>query len=117
MALMIQRIVLCQFKPETPDAEIAACVEMLRALPKQIPEISHYAVAYNRKGRGERYYISVVAGFADDGAVERYEAHPANRAVTRRLVTSIGATAVFDAESAPEPPSSHDRRPGVAEEL
>ncbi|GAC1400823.1 MAG: hypothetical protein NVSMB65_18500 [Chloroflexota bacterium] len=95
---MIQRIVLFQFKQETPDAEISACVALLRALPDQIPEIRRYAVAYNRKGRGERYYVSIVAAFADDAALERYEAHPANRASTRRLVQSIGASTVFDAD-------------------
>ena len=97
---MIQRIVLFQFKPETPDAEIAACVEMMRALPSQIPEIRRYDVSYNRKGRRERYYVSLVAGFDDDAALERYEAHPANRAFVRRLIPIIGATTIFDSETA-----------------
>jgi hypothetical protein len=100
-APVIQRIVLFQVQPETPDAEIAACVALMRALPAQIPEIRHYAVAYNRKGRGERYYVSLIVRFADDAALERYEGHPANKALVRRLLQSIGATAIFDAEMDP----------------
>ena len=95
---MIQRIVLFQFQPQTPAEEIAGCVDLMRALPAQVPEIQTYQVAYNRKGRGERYYVSLIAGFADDAALQRYETHPANQALARRLVQSIGAVTIFDAE-------------------
>src|SRR5438874_12869871 len=97
---MIQRIVLFQFQPETPDAEIAACVDLMRALPAQIPDIRRYEVAYNRNGRGERYYVALIVCFDDDAALERYATHPANRAFTRRLLQSVGATVIFDSESA-----------------
>jgi len=93
---MIRRIVLFQFQPETPEAEIAACVEMLRNLPPQIPEICSYEVAYNRKGRGERYYVSILARFNDQPSLERYEVHPAHTVFVERVLQSSSDIVVFD---------------------
>lgn len=95
---MLRRIVLFQFKLDTPDAEIEACLAMMRDLPAQIAEIRGYDVAYNRRGRAERYYVSLVAWFDDEAALERYQAHPANGQFTQRLVKSIAATVIFDAD-------------------
>ncbi len=100
---MIQRIVLFQFKPEVPEAEITACVDLLRTLPAQIPQIHRYELAYNRKGRSERYYLALIAWFADEAALRAYEEHPANGAVARQLIPRIGATTIFDSDSPGEP--------------
>lgn len=57
---MIRRIVLFQFQPETPTAEIDALVEMLRALPAQISEI-----------RFVRTRLGIIARAATSGSTSR----------------------------------------------
>ncbi len=93
---MIQRIVLFQFPPATPQAEIDVCMTMLRELPPHIPEICRYDVAFNRQGREGRYQVSLLAQFDDEPALRRYEVHPAHDQFVRHIARHTSDVIVFD---------------------
>lgn len=97
---MIRRIVLFQFLPDAPDSEIGACVGMLRALPRQIGGIREYEVGFHRQGREARYHVSLLARFADEESLRRYEAHPAHVAFVQRVRQIRSDILVFDYDEA-----------------
>lgn len=80
---MIRHVVLFRFLPETTDAQKAAMVEGLRALPAQIPQLLAYNVGPDLGLTDATFDLAVVADFADADGYRTYLAHDAHGAVVR----------------------------------
>ncbi len=82
---MIQHIVIFKWREDVSDAEVAAVLEGLRALPGEIDALEGYLVAPDlglTEGTGD---LAIVATVADAEALRSYSDHPRHAAVVARL--------------------------------
>lgn len=89
---MLTHIVLVTIAPDTPEAQVTALVDGLRALPAQIPEIGDYQVGRDlglAEGNAE---VAIIAHFASPEDLATYIAHPAHQAAVRDLLEPISPT-------------------------
>jgi len=83
---MIRHVVLFRFTPDTTEAQKAAIVDGLRALPAQIPELLTYNVGPDLGLTDGTYELAVVADFADADGYRSYLAHDAHETVARERI-------------------------------
>jgi len=82
---MINHVVLLKFKAGVSDAEIDDLEKSLDDLPNKIHEIRTYEFGRNVMPSPRSYDFALVALFANVPAVERYQEHPAHRAVIKKI--------------------------------
>jgi len=81
--MAIRHVVLFDFGG-AEEAEIAAVIEGLNALPGKIPEIRDWSLTEDVGRRPGSFRFCLLAHFDDMGAVGRYLAHPEHtKAVAR----------------------------------
>lgn len=96
---MIHRIVLFEFKPETPEEEVQAIADLLRGLPAQIPQIRSYEVTPAMAGSTSQYKLGLLAGFDSLEDVAIYGPHPAHQLVLARIQAATAHIARFEYET------------------
>jgi Stress responsive A/B Barrel Domain len=73
---MLTHIVCWKYKPETTDAERAAHIAKLRALPSVIPDILSFSVGRDILALDRSFDTGLVATYPDRAALDFYTDHP-----------------------------------------
>ncbi len=82
---MITHIVLLQPKSEVTDEEIAAALEHVKALQKEIPGIIDVQTGKNMSTYNQGYTHGFVMRFEDNEHLKAYAPHPAHQKVSQEL--------------------------------
>lgn len=72
---MLRHIVIFRFKPDTPQSDREAFLEMLRALPAKISEIVEFEAGFDVVRSPRAFDLALVASYADLAALDRYAKH------------------------------------------
>lgn len=72
---MIRHIVIFRFKPNVPQTDRQAFLEMLRALPAKISEIVDFEAGFDVVRSPRAFDLALVASYADLDALDRYAKH------------------------------------------
>lgn len=80
---MIRHVAVFRFVPAFDDARRAQWMELLRALPAQIPQIRSLSVGADVGGGPSAHEIAIVADFDDLDGLDAYSRHPAHAEVLR----------------------------------
>lgn len=94
--MTVRHIVLVDFKPEAPEAEVAAAIARLNTLPGRIPEIRAWQIHETIATRNGSFRFALVSEFDDLAAVERYLAHPAHDEVVAANASILRSVAEND---------------------
>jgi len=78
---MLTHVVLFKFKPETTPEQAARLETGLKGLPALISDIREFRVGRDVVGSERSYDLGLVSAFADLGALQRYQVHPAHQEV------------------------------------
>lgn len=78
---MIRHIVLFKYKLETPSPRRHNFVEMLRALPRQIPGIVAAELGEDFMHKERSFDVALIFTFQDRAALEAYTPHPIHQQV------------------------------------
>ncbi len=81
---MIRHIVIFKFKPDTPQSDRDAFLEMLRALPSKISEIVDFEAGFDVVRSPRAFDLALVASYADLAALDRYAKHEHHLPVVER---------------------------------
>ncbi|MFC4222415.1 Dabb family protein [Lysinibacter cavernae] len=82
--MTLRHVVTWTFAEPDPAARMRQLLEfkaLLDALPPVIPEILALEVGINELYPDANWHITLVSEFADQAALERYQVHPAHKAV------------------------------------
>ena len=73
-----RHIVLVKVKPGTPESDVTAALDSLRALKDAIPGITHFSAGANTspEGRTHGFTHGFVMDFVDSAARDAYLPHP-----------------------------------------
>jgi hypothetical protein len=82
---MLNHVVLMKFKPDVSTEDIRSLEQALDELPNQILEIKMYEFGPNTVPSDRSYDFALIALFANPGALERYQKHPAHLPVAARV--------------------------------
>ena len=85
---MLTHIVVWKYRADASEEDRREHVELLRALPRSIPEIQSFAVGTDVLRLPRSYDTGLVAVFRDRAGLEAYTVHPEHAAVAdfgRRL--------------------------------
>jgi hypothetical protein len=78
-----------RWKPGTGDAQLAALLRALAALPGQVPEIRRYVYGADARLAEGNFDFAIVADFDDEAAWRRYVAHPAHQKLIAEQIRPI----------------------------
>jgi quinol monooxygenase YgiN len=95
---MIRHIVMFRFKAETSDADRAAFLEMLRALPSKIQEVQDFEAGFDVVRAPRSFDLALVASYADLAALDRYAKHEHHLPVVERAKEICEQVAAVDYE-------------------
>ena len=76
--MTIRHVVLFDYRPDAPEAEVSAAIARLNALPGQIDGIRDWGIHETVATRNGTHRFILISEFDDIDAVERYLAHPAH---------------------------------------
>jgi hypothetical protein len=85
---LLTHIVVWKYRAEASEEDRHEHVELLRALPRSIPEIQSFSVGTDVLRLPRSYDTGLVAVFSDRAGLEAYTVHPEHAAVAdfgRRL--------------------------------
>jgi hypothetical protein len=80
-----------QLKPNVTEAQQDRMIREISELKKQIPLVLESYVGKNVSPRGRGFVIGGVMKFADQAALEAYNAHPVHQALLKWLLPLIDA--------------------------
>jgi hypothetical protein len=83
-----------RLKPGVTEAQQDRVIREIGALKNQIPSVLESHVGKNVSPRGQGYVIGGVMKFADQAALESYNAHPVHQSLLEWLVPLIEAIEV-----------------------
>ena len=95
---MIRHVVMIKFKPEAEISEREKVVAGLRALPQTIDVIREFEVGVDVLHLSRSYDVAIVSSFADLGALDTYQRHPAHVEVALHIRELSDAVASVDYE-------------------
>ncbi len=78
---MLRHIVLFKFREETSPERRKDFIDMLRALPGQIPEVVSGEVGEDTVHRERSFDVALVFTFENRAALDAYTPHPKHRRV------------------------------------
>lgn len=82
---MLSHVVSMKFKPAATRADIDELEKMLEELPNAIVEIQMYEFGRDVLHTGRSYDFAIVALFANEEALQRYQKHPEHIKVAQKL--------------------------------
>jgi len=86
---MFRHVVLMRWKPDATDAQRAAVVDGLHALPGLIPELRSYSIGSDARVNEGNYDLAVVADCDDVDGYLVYRDHPDHQAVIAEHIRPI----------------------------
>lgn len=97
---MLTHIVIWKYRADVDEASRRRHVEMLRSLPRVIPEIQSFAVGSDVLRLPRSYDTGLVALFRDRAALDAYTNHPEHlaAAATGREISEHVASVDFEDE-------------------
>lgn len=95
---MIRHIVIFKFKPEIPQSDREAFLEMLLALPSKISEIVDFEAGFDVIHSARAFDLALVASYADLDALDRYTKHEHHLPVIERAREICAQVASVDYE-------------------
>jgi quinol monooxygenase YgiN len=81
---MIRHIVAFKFKPEVPQSDREAFLEMLRGLPSKISEIVDFEAGFDVVRSPRAFDLALVSSYTDLAALDRYAKHEHHLPVIER---------------------------------
>ncbi|MFZ0241209.1 MAG: Dabb family protein [Desulfobacterales bacterium] len=82
---MLSHVVSMKFRPAVTTADIDELEKMLEELPNTIVEIQMYEFGRDVLRSGRSYDYALVALFANEEALQRYQKHPEHLKVVEKL--------------------------------
>ncbi|MDA4892116.1 MULTISPECIES: Dabb family protein [unclassified Microbacterium] len=97
--MTLRHVVMWRMAAEDPRQRAEHAAEgarLLAALEGVVPEIQSLSAGPNAAYPEENWDLVLVADFADQAALERYQVHPAHQEVVAYIRSVVGARAAVD---------------------
>ncbi len=82
---MLKHVVFFKFKKDAPDSAIAEVEKELGGLPSAIPEIREFVFGRDVIHSERSYDLALVSSFDGMDELNRYQVHPAHKAVVVKI--------------------------------